>query len=159
MSLQAFELEAAYNNEHLKNATDKRRPVDEKILGGLAVCGEIVPETLELIQQRLESVLSEVASGDKLEPNKEHGSCLLYGVNLSEESQAKIESSLAEEINQKAGSVSRNGNLKNGSGILLVGVHGSRPFYLRKHNGPVFLDDGSAEPATVYNLSFFHQIQ
>lgn len=123
-------------------------PVDRKILGGLALDSLEQAELSAELQERLDSALSDIEDGN-LDPRKEHGVCLAYGVRVDPESVTDIDNQLlraAEESGALGDKVLR------AAGVLWCGTVGSRNVFLYRYNGPLMLSDGTSPDAVVYSV-------
>ncbi|HSX53425.1 MAG TPA: hypothetical protein VLF90_03610 [Patescibacteria group bacterium] len=121
-------------------------PLDAQISVALAFRGPLTPEDIGLAQRRLEALLIEMRD-DK---STEYGSCIAWGVKLSDEDTQLLNKHLVESIGSR-GQTDLSADV-NGINILWSGKMFGRRVDLRVNDSSVGLEDHTPVDAKVYLL-------
>ena len=132
-------------------------PLDEKILGGIALSGSLRPAVLHELDERIELAL-EIMQQDK---SREFGACLAYGLHLSKRTERRVDdrligmlSAIGSQALTESSRPRRRGQIEDPSmhDVLWTGYPDNRILKLNKHIGPIVMSDGSIPEGTVYSL-------
>ena len=132
-------------------------PLDEKILGGIALSGPLVPELLNELDERIALAL-EIMQQDR---SREFGACLAYGIRLNKRTERKIDDRLVSTLSALGSQAlagqsrpRRREQLEHPSmyGVVWTGYPDKRILKLNKHTGPIVMSDGAIPEGTVYSL-------
>lgn len=124
------------------------RPLDPKILGGLAI-SFVETDTLHLLQERLKDSFVKIGK----DGTSEYGECIGYGVDMSPEDEQLVTKHLLSSTGAAGQGFTEIGN-NNGVELLWTMPCGGKQVVLRRHRSPILLDNGDmVENATLFSLS------
>jgi hypothetical protein len=147
MAIAEQELEARHLTAHAERVEPYLYPIDNKILGGIALNREIDPVILAELQCRLEKVFDDMRSDVKAES----GSCIAYGFDLTDTDEEAVDNLLLATAEAQNHGMLTQQELHD-SHRLWAGKTANQFFALHKHTGHIILSDSSMPIGTVYGL-------
>lgn len=134
-------------HDDLEVAVGYPKPVDQKILGGIALHGRITPQRLDEVAVRLDKAFIALREDE----TNEYGECIAYANNLTPEDQDLVEGTLTDTaMKQNHGMLRKESQSAH---TLWKGGYGNKIFRLRKNpEAIILLEDGSTLNSTLYSL-------
>jgi hypothetical protein len=133
------------------------QPLDQQIVGGLALAGSLHESDFQEVAERLNDAFTALRS----DATNQFGSCIAYAFRLGYQDECRLDGQLAETaLRQNHGMQTLTKMViteaqpkgEPATSTLWLGVDGDRFFQIHKHSGQIAMTDGELPHGLVYSL-------